>query len=124
MKQAKKILLVEDEPSLLNVMYDKFMVKEYVVFKATNGKEGLKLALKEKPNLILLDIDLPIMNGLEMLKELRKHKEYNSTEVIIITNYEDSNMVANTMLLGVHEYLVKADWSLEDIVKTVKDKIG
>ena len=124
MNQAKKILIVEDEPSLLNVMYDKFTIEGYKVIKANNGKDGLNLAIKEHPNLILLDIDLPIMNGLEMLKELRKHKEYNSTEVIIITNYEDSNMVANTMLLGVHEYLVKADWSLEDIVKTVKDKIG
>ena len=124
MKQAKTILIVEDEPSLLNVMYDKFTIEGYKVIKANNGKDGLKSALKEQPNLILLDIDLPIMNGLEMLKELRKHKECKNTEVIIISNYEDSNMVANTMLLGVHEYLVKADWRLEDIVKTVKDKIG
>ncbi|MDQ5885040.1 MAG: hypothetical protein QG645_202 [Patescibacteria group bacterium] len=122
--QDKKILIVEDEPSLLNVMYDKFMKEGYSVFKANNGKEGLKLALKEKPHLILLDIDLPIMNGLEMLKDLRKHKDCKNTEVIIITNYENSDMVADTMLLGVHEYLVKSDWRLEDIVKTVKNKIG
>ncbi|MBP9820830.1 response regulator [Candidatus Saccharibacteria bacterium] len=122
--QDKKILIVEDEPSLLNVMYDKFMKEGYSVFKANNGKEGLKLALKEKPHLILLDIDLPIMNGLEMLKDLRKHKDCKNTEVIIITNYENSDMVADTMLLGVHEYLVKSDWRLEDIVKTIKNKIG
>lgn len=122
--QDKKILIVEDEPSLLKVMYNKFTVEGYIVLKANNGKEGLKLALKEKPHLILLDIDLPIMNGLEMLKDLRKHKDCKNTEVIIITNYENSDMVADTMLLGVHEYLVKSDWRLEDIVKTVKNKIG
>jgi len=122
--QDKKILIVEDEPSLLKVMYNKFTVEGYIVLKANNGKEGLKLALKEKPHLILLDIDLPIMNGLEMLKDLRKHKDCKNTEVIIITNYENSDMVADTMLFGVHEYLVKSDWRLEDIVKTVKNKIG
>ncbi len=122
--QDKKILIVEDEPSLLKVMYNKFTVEGYIVFKANNGKEGLKLALKEKPHLILLDIDLPRMNGLEMLKDLRKHKDCKNTEVIIITNYENSDMVADTMLFGVHEYLVKSDWRLEDIVKTVKNKIG
>ena len=122
--QDKKILIVEDEPSLLKIMYNKFTVEGYIVLKANNGKEGLKLALKEKPHLILLDIDLPIMNGLEMLKDLRKHKDCKNTEVIIITNYENSDMVADTMLLGVHEYLVKSDWRLEDIVKTVKNKIG
>lgn len=124
MNQAKKILIVEDEPSLLNVMYDKFTIEGYKVIKANNGKDGLNLAIKEHPNLILLDIDLPIMNGLDMLKSLRKHKDCKNTEVIMITNYQDSDMVADTMLLGVHEYLVKSDWRLEDIVKTVKNKIG
>ena len=68
----KKILIVDDEPALLTALVDKFTRAGYTVGIAENGKEGLKLALKNRPDLILLDIIMPVMDGITMLYKLRK----------------------------------------------------
>jgi len=117
----KKILIVEDEETLANVISDKLSQEKYRTFIARNGRDGLDAALKEKPDLILLDIIMPVMDGLAMLKELRQDKWGSTAKVIILTNLTEAETTAEAMEHGVHDFLVKTDWKLEDIVKKVKD---
>lgn len=119
----KKILIVEDEAQLLNVLYDKLSLEGFSVLKASDGKKGLDIALSEHPALILLDINLPVMNGIDMLKELRKDPVGKDIEVVMLTNFSEYKLLADALALGVHDYLVKSDWKLEDVVKLVHEKI-
>lgn len=123
MKPTRKILIVEDEISLLNILTDKLTKEGYNVIKAIDGKEGLKLALSELPDLILLDINMPVMDGITMLKLLRKEDAGKKIEVVMLTNFSEYKLLAEAMELGSHDYLVKSDWKLEDVVKLIHDKL-
>ena len=123
MTPNKKILIVEDEAQLLNLLYEKFTAAGYIVIKAMDGKDGLEKTLAERPDLIMLDINLPIMNGIEMLKRVRKDDQIKETEVMILTNYDDYHLVTDTLALGAHDYLIKSDWKFEDIIKMVDKKL-
>lgn len=124
MKSDKKILIVEDETQLLNVLNDALSQEGFSVIKASDGKKGLELALAEHPYLILLDTNLPIMNGIAMLRELRKDPIGKDIEVVMLTNYSEYKLLADALALGAHDYLVKSDWKLEDVIKLVNSKIG
>ena len=84
----KKILIVEDEPSFLNLLHKELTSKGYTVVDAKDGKEGYDTAVLVKPDLILLDILMPGVDGLTMLELLRKSKEGKDMKVIILTNLE------------------------------------
>jgi DNA-binding response OmpR family regulator len=120
---TKKILIVEDEESLLNVLVDKFTAEKFVVFSAKNGFEGLDIALKEKPDIILLDIVMPKMDGLTMLRELREDESGKNIKVIILTNLSGEDSMAEAMDNGSFGYLIKSDWKIEDLVKKVEEKL-
>ncbi len=119
----KKILIVEDEISLLRPLSDSLRQEEFVVIEAQNGEEGLKKALSEKPDLILLDIAMPKMNGLEMLAEVRKDSWGKDVKVIILTNLDGMEKIAEAAKQQTFDYLVKSDWETKDIIKKVKDKL-
>lgn len=123
MKPTQKILIVEDEISLLNVLTDKLTKEGYSVVKAIDGEDGLKLALSELPDLILLDINMPVMDGITMLKLLRKEDAGKKIEVVMLTNFSEYKLLVEAMEQGAHDYLVKSDWKLEDVVKLVHDKL-
>jgi len=123
MKQKHKILIVEDEISLSKVLEDKFEREGYDVITANNGEIGLDKALSDMPSLILLDIAMPVMDGLEMLKLLREDKRGKNMLVIILTNYGDMEKFAQAKDLGATDYLVKADWGMRDVVARVKQAI-
>lgn len=120
----KKILIVEDEDSLRNALRDKLTREDFQVLEAKNGQEGLAAAIREHPDLILLDIIMPIMDGMTMLKKLRTENEWGkSAPVIILTNLtSDSNQIINDVtVLEPSFYLVKSDWKLEDLMKKIKE---
>jgi len=121
---AKKILIIEDLPALANALHDKFNHEGFETIHASNGLEGLEMIESEKPDLILLDIIMPKMDGLTMIKELRQKDPNNAIPIIILTNLTDSDAVFNSIKSRITDYLVKADWSLEDVVKKVKEKLG
>jgi len=123
MKSDKIILIVEDEVPLLNVLYDKLTLEGFSIVKAMDGKAGLELALAEHPALILLDINLPVMDGISMLRELRKDPIGKDIEVVMLTNFSEYKLLADAIALGAHDYLVKSDWKLEDVVKLVREKL-
>ncbi len=120
----KKILIVEDERSLSAALEQKFQSEGYSVLIAKNGEEGLKTALKEHPDVTLLDIVMPKMDGIEMLEELRKDEWGSGAMVIMLTNLSDAEKIDVVTKYDVHDYLVKADWKIEDLLKKVKEKLG
>lgn len=121
----KKILVVEDEAPLRTAVSDILVFEGFEVFQAKNGQEGLDIALAEHPDLILLDLMMPIMDGLTMLEKLREHKEWGKTAaVILLTNINDPEKVAEATEAGSFDFLVKSDWNIEDVVKKIKQRLG
>lgn len=121
---TKKILIIDDETDLLQVLMDTLTSEGFSVLGAKNGEEGLELALKEHPDLILLDIIMPVMDGMTMLYELRKDPWGNSVPVILLTNLSDAERVAEALRLRVYDFLVKSDWKLKDLVTKIKEKFS
>lgn len=127
MTQKHKILIVEiveDELSLLEVLSDKFIKEGFKVLQAKNGDEGLRVALTEHPDIILLDIIMPVMDGMTMLKKLREDNWGKDAKVVILSNLSDNEKTAEALNSGSNDYLVKSDWKIEDVVKKVEEKLG
>ena len=119
----KKILIIEDEPLLLGALAKKLSGENFKVFEAQDGEAGLATALGEHPDLILLDIILPLMDGMTLLKKLREDDWGKTAGVILLTNLSDGEKIKESMERDAYDYLVKSDWKLEDIVKKVKEKL-
>jgi len=120
----KTILIIEDEKAITKVLRDKIASEGYRVLDAGNGEEGLWAALAEHPDLILLDILMPRMNGMDSLKKLREDEWGAKVPVMILSNVNDDGRVAEAMKHGTFDYLVKADHTLDEIVEKVKTKLG
>lgn len=122
--ETKLLLIVEDEDSVVYALSEKFNLTEGVkVIFASNGKDGLKKALDEKPDLILLDIILPEMDGIEMLEKLREDDWGKTVEVIILSNLSDPDSEKKAKDLGVTKYIIKADCEIEDVVKKALESL-
>lgn len=119
-QKNQKILIVEDEAVLRSALRDKLTSNNLIVLEAEDGEEGLKLALSEHPDLILLDLLMPKMDGISMLKRLRQDKWGKGVKVIILTNLGESEPIAATVELGASEYIVKSNWQLGDILAKVR----
>ena len=119
----KRILVVEDEPSMLAVIKDKLETEGFTVLTAHDGIEGLEVAMKEHPDLILLDILMPRMDGITALKKLREDKWGATAQVIVLSNLSSDQAVADSIKNGVYDYLIKTDWHLNDLVKIIKKKL-
>ncbi len=124
LKKTKKILIVEDEQSMLRALVDKFTREGLEVIEAKNGEEGLELTLKEHPDLILLDIVMPKMDGMTMLRKLKEKGWNKDAEVVLLTNLSCKKNVADAVECGVYDYLVKSDWKIADVVQKVKERLG
>lgn len=123
-RQKKIILIVEDERDLLETLVDKFNHEGFESLGAGDGEEGLKVALKRQPDLILLDLLMPKMDGLTMLSKLRQDQWGKNAHVIILSNVGDNERVAGALESGAYEYLVKTDWKIDEIVAKVKKRLG
>jgi len=114
-----KILIIDDEEPILN-MYGEALDGYEVVF-AKNGEEGLALAAKESPDLILLDIIMPKFNGLDVLDQLKNDKETYHIPVIILTNLPKEASADKARELGAAGYYVKAEFEPQKLAKTVNE---
>ena len=125
MEKESKILIVEDEKDLREVLKTKIENEGFITFVGKDGIEGLELAFEHHPDLILLDMIMPHMDGITMLKRLRKDDAWGKkVPVIILTNLADVSKTSDAVKLKVHDYLVKSDWKLEDLIKKIKDKLA
>lgn len=117
----KKVLVVEDDPKMRKMVVDELKkVGDIEVTEAENGQVGLDIALKDKPDLILLDLIMPVMGGLEMLNKLRSTDAGWKSQVIILTNSGDFGRIAEAVERGICSYLIKSDITTEDLVNKVK----
>lgn len=116
----KTILFIEDESVLQKTFRDVLEEEGYEIITALDGEIGLRLVKEKKPDLVLLDLILPKMDGFEVLKELKKNKETKDIPVIILTNLEKSEDVDRALELGATTYLVKANYELKEVVEKVK----
>ena len=116
----KKILLVEDDEMLHNMYTQKFKSQGYDVVSAFNGSEGVKLAGEKKPDLILLDIIMPKMDGFVALKKIRKNPDTAKIPVIILTNLGQEDDIKKGKELGADDYFIKANHTPAEVVQKVK----
>ena len=120
----RKILIIEDDKSLCTLLTTVLKDENFEILIAEDGKEGLKIAREQLPDLILLDLEMPGMKGLEVLKELRNYEKTKDIRVIILTNSSDVSSIEEAMESSVFTYLTKSDWELEDIVKKVREALA
>jgi DNA-binding response OmpR family regulator len=126
-EQIKTILVVEDDPPILKTLVDKLTEEGFRIIEAHDGEEGLMVADRDRPDLILLDIVMPKMDGMTMLKKLRQENEWGkSVPVILLTNLSPDKEKINK---GITEdepayYLIKTNWSLNDVVKKVRERLN
>jgi len=116
----KRILVIDDDKNLRLVLVDKLNVSGFDAMGASNGQEGLEMALKLHPDLILLDVLMPIMNGQEVLKKLREDEWGKKAKIIMLTVVEDAGVIAQAVQEGSFAYLIKTDQSMDEIVQKIK----
>jgi DNA-binding response OmpR family regulator len=118
----KKIRIIDDDIIFTNILQDKLnecTSIQFSIMTATNGEAGLALVKKEKPDLVLLDLRMPKMDGFEVLESIRKKKEISKTPVLIVTQLSDAEKIAQGTQMGIKGYIVKADVNLDAIVDQV-----
>ena len=102
-----KVLIVDDEIDCISIVQCRLEWCNYEVITATNGKEGLEKAVSEKPDLILLDTNMPVMNGHEMLERMRNDQEIKDTPVIMVTALCDAKDIDTASSFGISDYVTK-----------------
>ncbi|MHC4204511.1 MAG: response regulator [Planctomycetota bacterium] len=102
-----RILVVDDEPDCLSIIQCRLEWCNYEVFTAGNGAEGLQIAENEKPDIVLLDTNMPVMDGREMLVRMRKHPILKDTPVIMVTAICGMQDIEATAALGIADYVTK-----------------
>ena len=120
----KKILFVEDEAALQKTFGDILSQEGYQIVKAMDGEQGLKLAGTEKPDLILLDLILPKVHGFDVLKNLKEDDETKDIPIIVLTNLEGTGDVEKAIELGATTYLIKANYTLEEVIAKIKKALN
>ncbi|MDO9399304.1 MAG: response regulator [bacterium] len=118
--KKKKILVVEDDVMISSMYKTKFEVDGFAVVIANNGAEGLDLAKKENPDIIMLDIILPQVDGFSVLEELKKDKQTKNIPVVMLTNLGTEEDKAKGKNLGAIDYLVKASLTPKQISIKIK----
>ena len=121
----KRILIVEDEQDIREALVDKLTREGFETLEAKDGVEGLESALKEHPDLILLDIVMPKMDGMTMMKKLREDQWGGSVPIILLTNLSatDEKIIKGMVEDEPAYYLVKSDWKIKDVVQKVKETL-
>ena len=123
MKTQKTILVVEDEKSLREAIVDILRLKNFLSLEAKDGVEGVEVALSKHPDLILLDLLMPTMDGMSALKKIREDAWGAHVPVIILTNLSATNeqLVEDVVTHRPEHYLIKSDWKLHDVVKKIEE---
>lgn len=118
----KKILIVEDEAPVLNALSNKLTNEGFSVLEARDGEEGLKIALREHPDLILLDNVLPKMDGMSVMHKIREDVWGKKASIIILTNFDVNDpLLSNVVRDQPSYYLVKANNPLEKILEKIQE---
>lgn len=120
-KRKTKILIVEDEPFLLDLYDAKLNEAGFEVIKALNGTQGISLAQLELPNIILLDILMPKIDGYEMIINLKKSIKTKKIPVIIFSNLSQKDEIEKGLKLGAKDFIIKTSVTPTEMVEKVKE---
>lgn len=123
MPKKPLIFIVEDEKALVKAMQIKLRDSGFDIMVAYDGAQALAEIKKKKPDLILLDILLPKLSGIDFLREIRSKKQWQKIPVVVISNYSAEETVKEGFGLKISDYLIKSDVSLDGIIKKVKKLI-
>jgi len=125
MLDAKKklVLLVEDDEFLLRTLKNKIESSGFLCMLAHDGNEAMEMALKHKPNVILLDLLMPNKNGFEFLGDLKKTKGINTTKVVVLSNLAQESDIKEVEKMGAEKYMVKSETSLNAVIDYIKNII-
>lgn len=119
-EEKKKILIVEDDKSLREMYQLRLSINGYDVLEAGDGEEGLNLAIKEKPNLILLDVMMPKMSGMDVLDILKSTPETKDIPIIVLTALMEESVKAKGLVYGADDFLVKAQTMPGQVVEKIE----
>ena len=123
-KELPIILVVEDDQILTKMYQEKFKNEGFKVLTAPDGETGLDMAIRNKVDIILLDVMLPRMSGIDLLQRLRQHEKGKNTIVVVLTNLADPSEKERALKLGVTDYLVKAMQNPGQVVSKVKERLA
>ena len=116
-----KVLIIEDDVYISEMYKIKFESENYKTVITNNGSEVIKIIKKEKPDIILLDIVMPVMDGFDVLKIIKSDKKFNSIPVVMLTNLSQKESIERVFELGAKGYIVKSHFTPSEVVKKVKD---
>ena len=117
----KKILLIEDEEFIIRPLEIILKKEDFDLVIAKDGEDGLLKIKNEKPDLVLLDIILPKMNGFEVLEKFKKERDLKDIPVIILSNLAREGEVERGLSLGAKDYFVKTNFSLFNLIRKIKN---
>jgi len=120
----KKILLIEDEEIMIDLLQKKLINEGYETSVARDGEKGLKAVKKIKPDLILLDIIMPKMGGLEVMEEIAKDKELKKIPIIVVSNSGQPVELDRAQKLGAKDWLIKTEFDPQEVIDKVVRLIG
>ncbi len=124
MAEKKKILIVEDEKAMLDLLKERIEAIGFDVIEAKNGAIGFEAARDQNPDLILLDILMPKMDGITMMKKVREESWGKEIPIVILTNLSPSDSVMAAVARDEPAfYLIKTDWQLDEIMEKIKSAI-
>ena len=116
-----KILIIEDDPLMLRMYQKIFKFEGFEVAVAANGEEGIFITRKEKPTLILLDIMMPKVNGLEVLEKLKADPETKKIPIVMLTNLAGTHDAEKALTMGAVKYIVKSEYDPKQVTNMVKE---
>ena len=119
----KKILIVEDDPDLSELVSLKLENEGFSIIKAETGQKAMDTLKESLPDLVLLDIMLPDIDGLTVLNEIATHEETKKLPVIILSNIADQGSFDQALAIGQYEYLVKSKTDLSELVNKIKNRL-
>lgn len=117
---AKKILIIEDDKFLRELITQKLIKEGYDIIEAADGEKGIKSVKKEKPDLILLDLILPGIDGFEVLAKIKENPVLSQIPVIILSNLGQKDDIERGLKIGAVDYLIKAHFTPGEIIEKVK----
>ncbi len=121
-KNDKKILIVEDDEDFTYILQKKFTMEGFLVVSAKDGQEGIAMAEKENPDLIISDVLMPKMDGIAMAKKIREKNI--DVPIIFLTNTKDTDLTIDAQSSDKFEYLLKSNTRIGEILEKVKNKLG
>ena len=115
-----KILIVEDEDILRNAYVNVFTIEKFDVSEAANGKIAIEQIEKVKPDIVILDVLMPNMSGIEFLEKVNVARDYPKTKILVLSNLSDKDTIEHVISLGATKHLVKSSLSPGQLVETVR----